>query len=321
MKRRFAFFAILCAPAAGVVACVGDDTVGPPNPPATDSGAADSTVATDAMTADGSVGVDAADVSAPDAADANAPDALDAADALACTLTVDDASVEGTLCTGVCTNLASDPANCGACSDVCEAGALCSSSTCANIAGSLEGLEWLLPCSSAASGGVCSASNPPDQSAILNGASNATYAVTLHFQGIVEQKTYAPNPYDAGPDAGDAGPAYPVAAGTNASMFIENATPAGDGFNVYELDVSAPAQTIYLNAGTSNIYYLFPLDYVVTIPITGGATVTLSANTIDGSEISNQGIDGGAIGVPGFFDGGAYDGQFIQMDVVSVSPE
>jgi hypothetical protein len=158
--------------------------------------------------------------------------------------------------------------------------------------------------------------------AVLSGATGVTYAVTLHFQGVVEQKTYTPNPYDAGPDAApDAGPDYPVATGTNAGMFIDNASPNGDSYNIYELDISSPAQTVYLNAGVSGLDYVFPIDYVVTLPMAAGATVTLSANAVDGEEISNQQSDGGAVAFPGFFDGGAYDGQFVSMDVVSVTPQ
>src|SRR5580658_8065688 len=227
MRARVGAGALLLS-AALSGACTGDDTVQPLEDAGFSLG--DSTTSNDDATAgqvdastdatlppvdasDATAPIDASDSTAPpvDASDANVADAndssFDAADANACAL---DSGAPGTLCSGVCTDLTSDPLNCGACNASCEAGAVCSASQCDNIAGSLEGLEWYVPCSSG-SGTSCSAGNPANVTASLSGATGVTYAVTLNFQGVTEERTYIANPPDdAGPDAGDAG-AAPVA--------------------------------------------------------------------------------------------------------------
>jgi len=98
-------------------------------------------------------------------------------------------------------------------------------------------------------------------------------------------------------------------------------TPAGDGYNVYSLTISAPAQTVYLNSGTSYIGHCWPIDYTVTLPMQSSASVSLSADTVDGIEITNLDANGNPIVVPGISPApAAYDGQFIQMDVTNVVP-
>jgi hypothetical protein len=43
--------------------------------------------------------------------------------------------------------------------------------------------------------------------------------------------------------------------------WVVGGTPAGDAFNIYKLEISAPPQVFYLNAGASNIYNCFLIDY------------------------------------------------------------
>jgi hypothetical protein len=125
---------------------------------------------------------------------------------------------------------------------------------------------------------------------------------------VVEQKTYS--------GRSDGGLA---ATGTNASFFVEGATPAGDGYNVYSLTISSPAQTAYLNSGASSIGHCWPIDYTVTLPMKSSASVSLAADTVDGVEITNQDGNGNSIVVPGIPPSpDAYNGQFIQMDVINV---
>ena len=245
-------------------------------------------------------------------------DAFDSADALYCVIPPDasaDASDAGapqvgTLCGASCVDIESDPSHCGSCANACEAGATCAAGQCLDVVGALEGLSWTLPCDTSPSGGYCNCTDPPPQVATVQGAAGATYDVTLHFRGIVEQKTY-----DAIPDAG----VTPSAAGTNAAMFSTAVTSFSDGWNVYSLTISDPPQVAYLNVGVSNQAFLWPIDYTVTLPMKVGATVTLAASSDGGSEVSNQGSDGGALVVPGFFDAGAFDGQFVEMDVANVA--
>jgi hypothetical protein len=151
-------------------------------------------------------------------------------------------------------------------------------------------------------------------STTLGGTPGQTYAVTLRFRGVVEMKTYAGD--DAGPPqtAGAKGPA-------NAQFFVSGGADDGDRANIYELQVSDPPGIYFLNSGLSlvnnNTWWL---DYTTTIAMKGGATVTMTANAVDNSEVANEnGVDGGPVLVPGVPPyPQAYDGQFVQMDVVSV---
>lgn len=221
----------------------------------------------------------------------------------------------GTLCNGVCVDTQVDPMNCGGCgaNDAgvsCEAGAACVLGHCQDVVGSLQGLRWNLPCASALGTQACYASNPTPQSSTVQGTAGVTYAVTLRLRGVVEQETY-----NGKADGGV------VATGTNASFFVEGATPAGEGYNVYSLTISAPAQTAYLNSGTANIAQCWPIDYTVTLPMQSGARITLAADTVNGSEIINRDANGSPIVVPGISPAPtAYNGQFIQMDVIDVVP-
>ncbi len=200
----------------------------------------------------------------------------------------------------------------------CEAGSIPSMGKCVNVAGDLQGLRWELPCTNYASplcftevgdGGV-----EQVLSSTLGGAPGQTYAVTLHFRGEVEQKTYI----------GSADAGLPQTAGAqglaNAEFFVSGGRDNGDTWNIYEMQVSDPPSVYFLNAGMSNFSFTFWIDYTATIPMKAGATLTLSGNSVDGREIMNiNDMDGGPVlvpGVPPFPQ--AYDGQFIQMDVVSV---
>jgi hypothetical protein len=295
-----------------------------------DGGGVDATVAVDSsVTPDASVAIDllyvvidtgVADApirqDAPIAFDTARIDVVDSAsagnDGAVCVIG-DGGS--GTLCSGVCVDTQVDPMNCGGCGASgagvsCKAGAACASGRCQDVVGSLQGLRWSIPCTAAMDPAECDATSPAPQSTTVQGTAGVTYAVTLRFRGVVEQKTYS--------GRSDGGLA---ATGTNASFFVEGATPAGDGYNLYSLTISAPAQTAYLNSGTSYIGHCWPIDYTVTLPMQSNASVRLSADTVDGIEITNQDGNGNPIVVPEISPAPtAYNGQFIQMDVTNVVP-
>jgi len=85
--------------------------------------------------------------------------------------------------------------------------------------------------------------------------------------------------------------------------------------------VSSPAQTFFLNSGASNIANSFVIDYQETIRIDAGATVTLFADAVDGQEIKNVDAQGAPLTISGTMLTQPYNGQFIQMDVMSVKPD
>jgi hypothetical protein len=159
--------------------------------------------------------------------------------------------------------------------------------------GPLSGLQWIIPGLSVNTQGSegptklnCALTDTT--TVTLGGNPATTYQVQLHFQGVVEQKTYT-------------GSASGNATGTNSAYFIKGGTAAVDGWNIYSLTVSSPSATYYLNSGTSGNTFCNEIDYVATIPMNGGATVTLTVNSIDSIEIANNsdGNGGSPISVPG----------------------
>jgi hypothetical protein len=180
------------------------------------------------------------------------------------------------------------------------AGCTCNSNR--DVAASLQGLRWEVPCATDRPHDVaCVAKiNKPTKTATLAGDPATTYEVTLRFRGVVEQETY---------DGGQA-----------EELWYVGGHPANGAYNIYELDVSAPAQVFYLNAGKAGIERVFPIDYQKTIRIRGGATVTLAADAQDGQLIANVDDHKKPVVVADVPPAPApFDGQFIQMDVISVA--
>jgi hypothetical protein len=164
----------------------------------------------------------------------------------------------------------------------------------------LDGLRWTLPCSNNGNG-YCDTPQNDAKSATLSGNAGAIYDVALRFRGVVEPKTYL----------------YGSADG----YWQTGGIPNEDLYNVYKLEIAAPAQTYYLNAGSSGLGYCVPIDYTKTVQVQAGTTVSLTADSIDAAEVDNHDDAYSApIVVPGIPPApAAYDGQFIQMDVVSVT--
>ena len=175
--------------------------------------------------------------------------------------------------------------------DACE--------TC-QVAGSLTGLLWQLPCSDANSP-ACTTVPTATVSATVGGATGVTYDVTVHLRGVIEQKTYS--------------------SGCADQSWVSGGADNGDSYNVYELSISSPPQHYFLNAGSSNITHCWAIDYEKTFRADAGATVTLDAASKDNQEIRNMDGSGQPITVTGTTVAQPYDGQFIEMDVVSVVPD
>jgi hypothetical protein len=169
-----------------------------------------------------------------------------------------------------------------------------------DIALSLQGLRWEMPCKPQHADICDAAVAKPIKTATLAGDPATTYDVTLRFRGVVEQQAYAGGRADG--------------------LWYVGGRSDNGLYNIYELATSAPAQVFYLNAGHASLAYVWPLDYQQTIRIQGGSTVTLIADPQDGSLVSNVDEHGKPIVVPGVPPAPApFDGQFIQMDVVSVT--
>lgn len=173
-----------------------------------------------------------------------------------------------------------------------------------DVAAALQGLRWEMPCKPGHQGPFCSAAvQKPVVTATLAGDPGRQYDVTLRFRGVVEWEPYAD--------------------GTAEEHWYVGGRPDNSINNVYQLATSAPAQVFYLNAPSPNdsLGRVWSIDYQKTIRVQGGATVTLAADAQDGNLVSNLDDKGTPLVIPAVPPAPApFDGQFIQMDVVSVMP-
>ena len=178
-------------------------------------------------------------------------------------------------------------------------------------AGSLAGLRLEVPCSGAKFGGDTECHWDPAllQSAdpawklkreivrTFGGEPGALYDVTLRVRGVVEPKNFT---------GGE----------VQFDHFQTGGTPVRNDYNFYNLAVSAPAATYTVNRNAEKVgHYTFAIDYQVTVPIRGGATVTMGAYDSNDVAIANHKhlVVAGVPPAPAPFDG-----QFFQLDVMKV---
>lgn len=165
----------------------------------------------------------------------------------------------------------------------------------------LDGLRWELPCASRLSDTVCTADSTREVSTVLLGTPGERYRVTARFRGVVEQKGFRGG--------------IPVH-----DHWQIGGIPDNDTWNVYSLRVSSPPATFYVNRGPTGLFECVLLDITEDFEVDVGATVQLVADSVNQLEIGNRDAFGRAIVVPGVPPAPrAYDGQFVQMDVVSVA--
>jgi hypothetical protein len=130
----------------------------------------------------------------------------------------------------------------------------------------------------------------------FTGRKGVLYDVTLHVRGVVEPKNFT--------------------GGTvQFDHFQTGGTAVKNDYNFYSLHVSDPEATYTFNRNEQKVgHYTFPIDYRVTIPIRGGAIVTMGAYDSNDVAIANHEhhIVVGAPPAPLPFDG-----QFFQLDVDS----
>ncbi len=144
-----------------------------------------------------------------------------------------------------------------------------------------------------------------DWTVTFGGDYGTRYAVTLRLRGVVELKAYGE--------------------GTSVGSHVQiGGTSAPGVVNAYGISVSSPSQTYYFNAdhaGAGEV--VVELDDTVTIPIDAGANIELFATDNDCIELRNCVDAAAAVCVPHVIAGvpptpNAFDGQFVQVDVVSV---
>jgi hypothetical protein len=181
----------------------------------------------------------------------------------------------------------------------------------ADPAASLSGLRLEVPCSGAKFGGdtechwdpaLLQTADPAwklkrELARTFAGRPGVLYDVTLHVRGVVEPKNF-------------------IGGDVKFEHFQTGGTAVRNDYNFYSLAVSEPAATYTFNRHVEKVgHYTFPIDYEITIPIRGGALVTMGAYDSNDVAIANHKhfVVAGVPPAPGFFDG-----QFFQLDVVSV---
>ena len=156
----------------------------------------------------------------------------------------------------------------------------------------LSGQQWLMPCDSAPTPTLCP-THDVSHMVVVGGHATTTYTATVRIRGVMERGTYS---------GGMAQGAWYVG-GMTTSTFL----------TVAELDVSSPAQRYFLNNVPSGSEQTF--DYQATLPIAGGATVTMSMSALDGQAVATS-----TTVIPGVTTTPSpYVGQFAQIDVVGVT--
>lgn len=200
------------------------------------------------------------------------------------------------ICTGVDAGVVTCSCGAGLSGDGCN----CQSASRCEVEDVAGGFDTRLdlPCTS--SGYECATVDGASKSFTVGGPAGAVYAATLRVRGLVEEKGYT--------------------GGAGSGFFNAGGQPYSDTSDIFSISVSNPSQTYYLNAG-AGAQFPVPLDYSTQITIAGGAQVTFSADTIDGSEVANQSEFGVPIVVGGLSPFPVpYNGQFLQLDVETLLP-
>jgi hypothetical protein len=131
----------------------------------------------------------------------------------------------------------------------------------------------------------------------FSGQAGTLYDVTLHVRGVVEPKNFT---------GGE----------VQHEHFQAGGAPVKNDYNFYSLRVSDPEATYTFNRNAEKVgHYTFPIDYRVTIPMRGAATVTMGAYDSNDVAIANH-KHFVVAGVPPAPE--PFDGQFFQLDVESM---
>jgi hypothetical protein len=195
---------------------------------------------------------------------------------------------------------------------VCPIGFARVGSECVEVAAALDGLRWELPCFSLDPQYpqiICFTHAIQRTFTTLRGMPGRQYDVLVRVRGVIETRAWR--------------------GGRQVAPFVlegaeSAATPLdADPWNIYRLDVSDPPQTYALNAGQSGEYRCHAVDATFTVRASSGAVVTLFASSVDPNRSQIRNVDDG--GVPIVVAGvppapRAFDGQFLQVDVLGVTP-
>jgi hypothetical protein len=145
------------------------------------------------------------------------------------------------------------------------------------------------------------------KAASMAGVPGTTYQVKFHIRGVVEPTHVqgGTNGTGATVSFNTAGSAFPL--GTNENNYQQ-----------WRITVSNPLQHYYVNAfqTAALVHQARIIDYQVTIPIAGGAAVTLDVHDGNGHLISNNGNPANLL--PTGITTTVTTGQFVQLNVDGV---
>lgn len=144
-------------------------------------------------------------------------------------------------------------------------------------------------------GSTCGTAGDSTAESKMTGAPGTIYDVELRIRAIVEVKRY-------------------TGGGVPEGTWLPGGGFGLDGDSAATLTISDPGQTYRLNADPDAGGMPRILDYVRTVPVATGATVQLQLASIDFFQLENPGLD-----IPEVPPDGAFDGQFVQIDIESIA--
>lgn len=190
-----------------------------------------------------------------------------------------------------------------------------------DYAGAMNGYRWELPCEDPSLRDTCAwdpalldgAIDDPmytlhrEDAITFGGDPAVVYDVQIRVRGLTEPKDFS---------GGEVQQEY----------FQIDGTPGTNDYNIYSVSVGDPAHVYTLNRNAMGTgHYTFVVDYTVTIPIRGGTSVTMAMMDPNMQAIANPGGSSGSPDpfvvpeIPPFPD--PFYGQFLQMDVLAVTPQ
>lgn len=137
------------------------------------------------------------------------------------------------------------------------------------------------------------------------------YKIAIHIRGLTEGHTF--NDLNG----------QPVGTITTAPYFLDSSqgVPLLDDHGLFWIEVTAPAKSYYLNAFYSVDgpldHVVYPLDYMAELTVAGGTTATIKFADVNSTQQVNNMNN---VVIPGIPPApAAFDGSFLQIDVVSVT--
>jgi len=145
---------------------------------------------------------------------------------------------------------------------------------------------------------------PKSTPVTMGGAAGTMYMVKIHVRGVVE-----PTHVQGGT------PGTPTQFVTGGNRYADGSNEAN--YQQWRITTTVPNQHYYLNIYTEGLsHVVHVIDYTETIPIGGGATVTLDVYDGNSHSISNT-VNNPPLTIMGI-PGSMNSGQFVQIDQVTM---